>query len=127
MTTATLADTFTDEVLDELRTTRHAYHPPSQQQCVALGDELLVDVGDYYEGGGLQWCSFLFSSPGGAAVYPYKVQIPERGVGQYRASEVLGWRRPVALHQELRAAWAVLVAEATLIEARRASDAVPSV
>jgi hypothetical protein len=30
-------------------------------------------------------------------VFPYRVKIPERGVGQYKAEEVLGWRRSVVL------------------------------
>lgn len=65
------------------------------------GDELLV-ITDAYDGDPEpKWCDVLSIAPGTAAVYPIRVQVPERGQGQYALPEVLGWRRPVAGHQDL--------------------------
>lgn len=48
---------------------------------------LLVDT-TVYGVPGLHWCQWDHTSLGDAAVYPYKVRIPGRGIGQYKASEV---------------------------------------
>lgn len=101
---------FTDEGLGPNRTTRANYDPLRdtlgvlhRARNLARGDELLVDTSAYGVTG-THWCECVGIAPGSASVYPYKVQVPRRGVGQYRASEVLGWRRPLLLHELLRLA-----------------------
>lgn len=49
--------------------------------------ELLVDT-TVYGVVGVHWCRWDRTAPGSAAVYPYKVHIPGRGIGQYKASEI---------------------------------------
>jgi hypothetical protein len=91
------------------RTTRMAYDPVEQGKTEVVwratncprGDEFLVDTSAYGLPG-LHWCEVVGVATGSASVYPYKVDIPNRGVGQYRASEVQGWRRPLVVHELLR-------------------------
>lgn len=100
---------FTDDVLCPHRCTRseggRPFHDPLRDRdWLVPGDELLVDVSAYKSmpaGDTLEWCRVQNLAAGSAAVYPYKVEIPERGVGQFRASEVLAWRRPVSVHEVL--------------------------
>lgn len=94
-------DGFTDEVLAPSRTTRAGADPVRDRMEVVQHDELLVDVAVYFGEllPRLEWCRVVSLAPGSAAVYPYKVRIPRRGVGQYRASEVMGWRRPLDWHR----------------------------
>lgn len=66
--------------------------PVDWESKVEPGDLLLVDIAPYVHGAGLTWCPYLRKAPGSASVYPYKVQVPDRGEGQFRASEVYGWR-----------------------------------
>ena len=103
-------DAFLDVQLAPSRTTRLGYNPVDQALEVlhraanlSYGDELLVDTSAYGVPGE-HWCEVTGLAPGSASVYPYKVQVPGRGQGQYRASEVLGWRRPLVLHRLLREA-----------------------
>lgn len=100
---STLEDPFTDEVLSPSRTTRSNADPIRDWAEVIPGDELLVDVTAYRDGGpdGLMWCEAYWPSVGSASVYPYKVRIPDRGSGQYAAAEIHGWRRPVRLHRSV--------------------------
>jgi hypothetical protein len=64
-------------------------------------DEVLV-VTEAYTGDPVPaWCRVTSIAPGTAAVYPIRVQIPERGEGQYALPELLGWRRPLWAHQAL--------------------------
>ena len=60
------------------------------------GLEALVDCEAYTRHGtGLaddRWCELAYVSPGSASVYPVKVEIPERGIGQFKFDEVKGWR-----------------------------------
>lgn len=95
---------FADEDLDPRRTTRHSTDPWNDApDSLIEGDLLLVDTTAYAGPSvGVQWCHFVRSSPGSASVYPYEVQIPGLGRGQYRASEVLGWARPLSLHELVR-------------------------
>jgi hypothetical protein len=51
--------------------------------------KLLVNTAPYGVAG-LTWCDWDHTAQGTAATYPYKVRVPGRGVGQYRASEVHG-------------------------------------
>lgn len=93
---------FADEDLDPRRTTRTEIWPAKDAaDSLVRGDLLLVDISNYAMTDKPEWCSFLYSVPGSASVYPYKVQIPGKGVGQYRAREVLAWARPVELHRRL--------------------------
>jgi hypothetical protein len=101
-------DEFLDVQLAPTRTTRRRYDPVGQALEVlyrapnlSYGDELLVDTSAYGVPGE-HWCEVVGLALGDAAVYPYKVEVPERGTGQYRAREVLGWRRPVKLHRLIR-------------------------
>lgn len=55
-------------------------------------DELLVDATAYGLAGEV-WAPFDHVAPGSAAVYPYKVRLPGRGIGQYKASEVIARRQ----------------------------------
>lgn len=54
--------------------------------------ELLVDTSQYGVEGE-NWCPWVCTSPGTASVYPFKVRIPGRGIGQYHAAEVKEIRR----------------------------------
>lgn len=96
---------FTDEVLCPYRCTRSEggephYDPARDRDWLIPGDELLVDVSAYgWPEPQLRWCAVTKLAPGSASVYPYKVKIPGRGEGQYRASEVLAWRRPLRVHE----------------------------
>jgi hypothetical protein len=94
---------FTDETLDPIRTTREKHDAlRDRESCAIPGDEFLVDVGAYTDQFAEPvWCEYAYDVPGSAAVYPYKVYVPGRGFGQFRADEVLGWRRPLKLHQLL--------------------------
>ena len=42
---------------------------------------------------GWHWCEVVEILKGTAAVYPIKVQIPDRGIGQYKEPEILDWQR----------------------------------
>lgn len=58
------------------------------------GDQVLVDT-TAYGVPGANWCTVVRRlGEWSAAVYPLKVQIPDRGVGQYKLSEVAEWRTP---------------------------------
>jgi hypothetical protein len=96
-------EAFTDEILAPTRTTRSDFDPVRDwAEVVPHHDELLV-VTEAYDGDPRpKWCKVVGLAPGSASVYPYKVQVPERGVGQFAAHEVLGWRRPVERHRILR-------------------------
>lgn len=103
-------DEFFDVQLAPTRTTRLTYDPVRQAlevlyraRNLSYGDELLVDTSAYGVPGE-HWCEAIGLAPGDAAVYPYKVQVPERGEGQYSAPEILGWRRPLRLHHLIREA-----------------------
>lgn len=52
--------------------------------------EVFVDVSAYNgDVAPLQWCLILrVLFPGSAGVYPVKVQIPDRGEGQFKWSEI---------------------------------------
>lgn len=53
-----------------------------QQGHAYGGLEALVNCAAYLgEGVGHRWCEFMRLAPGTAAVYPVKVQVPERGEG----------------------------------------------
>lgn len=98
--------TFTDDDLDPRRTTRGYAGDPSHpvldaKDSLARGDLLLVVTTPYSGRPDPEWCVFEYASPGSASVYPYKVRIPGLGIGQYRASEIRAWARPVELHSEL--------------------------
>lgn len=54
-----------------------------RNDCISL----LVDT-TVYGVPGTNWCQWDHTALGDAAVYPYKVHIPGRGIGQYKASEV---------------------------------------
>lgn len=96
-------DEFTDEILDPRRTTRRDVDPVRDRpDSLIPGDLILVPVDGYKLGGGLEWCVFAYSSPGSAAVYPYKADIPGLSRGQWRAREIHAWARPVELHRRLR-------------------------
>ncbi len=62
------------------------------------GLEVLVDVAPYtgmYKAGGkdMRWCSFeRVAAAGSLSVFPVKAQVPGRGIGQWKFSEVQGWR-----------------------------------
>jgi hypothetical protein len=58
----------------------------------SVGDQVLVDT-TAYGVPGQRWCPITRFAPGDAARYPVKVQIPDRGEGQYSATEVLD-RKP---------------------------------
>lgn len=110
MPTPSVMEGFLDEQLAPTRTTRRSYDPVGQAlevlyraRNLSYGDELLVDTSAYGVPGE-HWCEVVGLAPGDAAVYPYKVDVPERGTGQYSAREVLGWRRPLRLHQLIREA-----------------------
>lgn len=98
---------FTDEVLCPERCTRSEggepfYHPLRDRDHLIPGDQVLVDVSAYnVEVEPMQWCDVIGLAAGDAAVFPYKVTIPDRGQGQYAAGEIHAWRRPVSLHQAL--------------------------
>lgn len=98
---------FTDDVLCPYRCTRSEggephYDPLRDRDHLIPGDEVLIDVSAYNaQVDEPQWCEVSHLAAGSASVYPYKVRIPGRGEGQYRASEVLAWRRPIAVHQRL--------------------------
>lgn len=78
--------------------------PVRDRDHLIPGDELLVDVRAYVspspgiDGWPLVWCMVKALAAGSASVYPYKVKLPHGGPGQFKATEVLGWRRPVWLH-----------------------------
>lgn len=58
------------------------------------GDEVLVDC-TAYGVPGAHWCTVVRRlGEWSAAVYPLKVQIPERGLGQYKLAEVIASRTP---------------------------------
>lgn len=93
---------FTDEDLDRRRTTRMATDPVMDaRDSLVAGDLLLVDT-TAYGVDGHKWCRFVRTAPGSASVYPYKVQIPERGIGQYAAREIEAWARPMDIHLLMR-------------------------
>jgi hypothetical protein len=55
----------------------------------------LVDCAAYTRHGGdpdVRWCRFERLSIGDAAVYPVKVRVPGRGIGQFKFEEVRRWR-----------------------------------
>jgi hypothetical protein len=56
--------------------------------------EVLVDVAPYIHGGSedIRWCKFTRVAPGSASVYPVKAEVPGRGQGQWKFSEVRRWR-----------------------------------
>lgn len=99
-------DAFTDEILAPTRTTR-LNSDPARDSATELvqHDEVLVDVSAYVGANEprLAWCVVTGMAPGSASVYPYKVAIPGRGTGQYRAREILAWRRPLYWHEAFRA------------------------
>lgn len=99
--TRELFEEFTDEVLAPTRTLRMGLHPLRDRLEVVPGDELLVDVNAYTGARVPLWCSVTALSPGSASTFPYKVQVPQHGVGQFKAGEVLGWRRPLEFHRML--------------------------
>lgn len=57
------------------------------------GLEAFVDVGPYLGGDpDFRWCRFRRLAPGTAAVFPVKLAVPNRGEGQWKFEEVMGWR-----------------------------------
>lgn len=96
-------DVFTDDELSPRRTIRREVNPVfDRKDSLVRGDLILVDVSGYAFGGGERWCVFVFDSPGSASIFPYKAQIPDLGaVGQWKASEIRAWARPVELHRRL--------------------------
>lgn len=103
-------DEFLDVQLAPTRTTRMSYDPVEQALEVlyraanmSCGDEVLVDTSAYGVPGE-HWCEVVGLAPGSASVYPYKVDVPGRGHGQYRAREILAWRRPLRTHELVRLA-----------------------
>lgn len=75
---------------------RYLCLPPDfrpEQGWVYGGLEAFVDCGPYLGGDhDVRWCKFLRLAPGSAAVFPVKVQVPNRGEGQYKFEEVEAWR-----------------------------------
>lgn len=53
-----------------------------------VGDEVLVDTTTYGLAG-QRWCTVTRLARGSASVYPIKVQIPDRGEGQYKPTEIM--------------------------------------
>lgn len=66
--------------------------PPSYRNDLV---ELLVDT-SVYGVPGIHWCQWAYTAPGDMALYPYKVHIPDRGIGQYKASEIQNIREQTA-------------------------------
>jgi hypothetical protein len=57
-----------------------------------VGQEVLVDT-SCYGVRGQHWCLVVRVLPEwSAGVYPVKVQVPDRGIGQFKASECMGVR-----------------------------------
>lgn len=57
------------------------------------GLEGLADCGPYLGGSrDVCWCEFIRVASGSASVYPVKLQVPNRGEGQFKFEEVEGWR-----------------------------------
>lgn len=65
------------------------------------GFDLLVKTTSYNGRIDPEWCRFLRRAAGTASVYPYKVQIPSLGVGQYRRSDILAVRVWLPVHPEM--------------------------
>lgn len=62
---------------------------PAPQATIVPGDMVEVDTTPYGVPG-FNWCYVMRLAPGSLATYPIKVQVPGRGEGQYKASEVRG-------------------------------------
>lgn len=57
------------------------------------GLEAFVDCSPYLGGDrDFRWCEVERIAPGTASVFPVKVQVPDRGEGQFKFEEVEGWR-----------------------------------
>lgn len=57
-----------------------------------IGSEVLVDCEAYTGKPGPVWCTVDAHARGSAAVYPVKVRIPDRGMGQFKLGEIQGER-----------------------------------
>jgi hypothetical protein len=64
------------------------------------GFDLLVATTAYTGRADPEWCPFERLAMGTAAVYPYKVQIPGGGIGQFRRTEIQGVRVWLPVHDE---------------------------
>lgn len=65
------------------------------------GFDLLVRTTAYTSRIDPEWCRFLRRAAGTAAMYPYRVQIPDHGVGQYRRSDILSARVWLPVHPDM--------------------------
>jgi hypothetical protein len=65
------------------------------------GDEVLVDCSAYGVAG-KHWCRVTYTNYWSAAVYPVKVEIPGRGEGQFKVSELAGVRTPEPVAQVMQ-------------------------
>jgi len=96
-----------EATIDPRRTTRAGYrYVADAHDSIMVGDEILVDT-TAYGVAGEHWCPLEYGSPGTASVYPFKATVPGRGTGQWRASEILAWRRPLDRHE----LWRTILAE----------------
>ena len=80
----------------------------SAERCYQIeqGDDVYVDCSAYGVEG-YHWCRVTHIAPGSASIYPIKFKVPERGIGQCKASEVIGIRTPdwlVDVRAEMRRA-----------------------
>jgi hypothetical protein len=68
-------------------------HVTNADRCYELshGDDVFVDC-TAYAVEGYHWCRVTHIAPGTASVYPIKFKVPGKGIGQCKASEVLGVR-----------------------------------
>lgn len=65
------------------------------------GFDLLVSTTAYSGRVHPEWCRFVRRAAGTAAVYPYNVQIPGLGVGQYRRSDIFSVRVWLPVHPQM--------------------------
>lgn len=65
------------------------------------GFDLLVKTTPYSGRIDPEWCRFLRRAAGTASAYPYKVQIPSLGVGQYRRDDILAVRVWLPVHPQM--------------------------
>lgn len=62
-----------------------------------MAEEMVLVDTTAYGVPGAHWCEVVGVSEGDAAVYPIKVQVPGKGVGQYKQSEVAETGLPISI------------------------------